>query len=148
MINIRYILLIGIIAISYITTIAQTRPKWIEQTPKQNNDYYYRVGIGKAQTQEDAEKKATANIVYDSALAIGIAIDVSQLDSIVKKSSLATVSKYYIIPINIVCRHYEYKMDRDGKYYHYAYVLAQVAKRLTPEPVFTTFDCLEQKEIE
>ena len=39
-------------------------------------------------------------------------------------------------------------MDRDGKYYHYAYVLAQVAKRLTPEPVFKTFDCLEQKEIE
>lgn len=121
-------------------------PDWIKHIPAQSDDYYYRVGIGRGRIEESAEKNALANLVYESALAKGIPVDVSKLDSLAKQSNIATISHYYKIPINVVCKYTDRYVRSDNLIT--VYILAQVAKRATSVPDFKTFDCETQQEIE
>lgn len=86
-----------------------------------------------------------ANLVYESALSKGVPIDVSQLDSISETSNIATLSRYYKIPINVVCRYTDRYVRSDSKIT--VYILAQVGKMASPPPKFNTFDCEAQQEI-
>lgn len=142
----RYYLLLLLVFLSFPLTAQKKRPDWIKQTPAQSDDYYYRVGIGKGRNEESAEKKAVANLVYESVLAKGIPVDVSKLDSLANNSNIATISHYYKIPINIVCKYTDRYVRSDNLIT--VYILAQVAKRATPVPNFKTFDCETQQEIE
>lgn len=141
----RYYVLVVLMLVAIPITAQSNRPEWINHTPAQSDDYYYKVGIGRGRTEEIAEKKALANLVYESALSKGIPIDVSQLDSISETSNIATLSRYYKIPINVVCRYTDRYVRSDSKIT--VYILAQVGNMASPPPKFNTFDCETQQEI-
>lgn len=142
----KYYLWVILLFVTFPLFAQNSRPDWIKRTPVQSDDYYYRVGVGKGRNEEIAEKKAIANLVYESILAKGIPIDISKLDSLANCSNIATISHYYKIPINIVCKYIDRYVRSDNMIT--VYVLAQVAKKAKPEPVFKTFDCDTQQEIE
>lgn len=142
----KYYLWIILSFVAFPLIAQNSRPEWITHTPPQSNDYSYRVGVGKGRNEESAEKKAVTNLVYESVLAKGIPVDVSKLDSLAINSNIATISHYYKIPINIVCKYTDRYVRSDNLIT--VYVLGQVAKRSTPVPDFKTFDCETQQEIE
>ncbi len=144
--NMRYYVLVILMLVAIPINAQSARPYWIKQTPNQADDYYYRVGVGKGRTEDLAESKAIANLVYESVLAKGIPVDVSQLDSLSNISDIATISHYYKIPINIVCKYTDRYVRSDNMIT--VFVLAQVSKRASPIPDFKTFDCDTQQEIE
>lgn len=142
----RYYVLVVLMLVAIPITAQSNRPEWINHTPAQADDYYYRVGVGRGRTEDLAESKAIANLVYESVLAKGIPVDVSKLDSLSKNSNIATISHYYKIPINIVCKYVDRYVRSDNMIT--VYILGQVAKRASPIPDFKTFDCETQQEIE
>lgn len=130
-----YLLLLCLLCVS---SLYAQRPRWLEQMPPQTDTYYYRIGTGyDRQSKETAIKKATANAVYESALSIGVGVDINQLDSLVQKSTLASCSEFFIIPTNIVCKY----IERDMQGFWVGFVLCQVAKDARTHPDFQTFDC-------
>lgn len=142
----KYYLWLILSFVSFPLIAQNSRPEWVQHTPAQSDDYYYRVGIGKGRNEASAEKKAVANLVYESAIAKGIPVDVSKLDSLARYSNIATMSHYYKIPINIVCKYTDRYVRSDNMIT--VYVLGQVAKRASPIPDFKAFDCEKQQEIE
>lgn len=120
-----------------------TTPAWLQNTPKSTETYYYRVGQGYENTTEGALNKAVANAVYESILALGLAVDVTKLDSLAQKSTLATISAYYALPINVVCK---YVIRNPSNNQWTGYVLCQIAKSALIEVDFATFNCETCKE--
>ncbi len=119
------------------------KPVWVDSLPQKTDTYYYRVGYGTGENPEEAIKKATANAVYESALAIGIAIDVSKLDELIERLTLASMSSYFVLPTNLVCKYHERNTSFGG---YIGYVLCQVALDARISPEFNTFNCVDCKE--
>ncbi|MDD3285953.1 MAG: hypothetical protein PHI14_00465 [Bacteroidales bacterium] len=123
-------------------TFSQSLPQWLFSLPQKTDTYYYRVSSAEGLTEEIAEKKAFAKAIYESAFAIGISVDVSKLEE--TDSSMANISKYVEIPINMCCKYVEYLTTRRG---YKVYVLCQVANDVNIRPEYKTFDCYLNKEV-
>jgi hypothetical protein len=98
-----------------------------------------------AKTEEAALKKAFATAIYESAFAIGIAVDISKLEKMSEDSTNIALSKFVNIPVNIVCRHVELLDTQVG---YRAYVLCQVANDVKVKPKYKTFNCFLNREEE
>lgn len=118
-------------------------PQWIQAPPPASSTYYYRVSQGTGLTEDEADKKAFAMAVLESALAIGVPLDLRQLERLEGDSLLAEASRYVKIPINKVCKYTRELTTRRG--YH-TYILCQVAKDVHETPDFKSFNCILNKE--
>ena len=122
---------------------AQTLPKWVYSPPARSETYYYRVSHGIGLTEEEAEARAFATAIMESAFAMGVPVDIKQLEQMDRESMLVTASRYVKIPINKVCSYSEALITRRG---YRVYVLCQVANDARVIPKFKTFNCLLGKE--
>ena len=122
-----------------------TVPSWVKVQPSRTQTYYYRVSSGTGFTKEEAQRKALAMIIIESALAVGIPIDISRLEKLNSDSLMISASSYVKIPINKVCDYTEELTTRRG---YRTYILCQVANDARIIPQFKSFDCLLNKEEE
>ena len=122
---------------------AQTLPAWVDMPPARSDTYYYRVSQGTGLTEEEAESRAFATAIMESAFAIGVPVDLKKLEQMHKDSLLVTASRYVKIPINKVCSHVASLVTRRG---FRAYVLCQVANDARVIPQFKSFNCILNKE--
>jgi hypothetical protein len=127
------------------TSVAQSYPQWLISLPPKTETYYYRVAQATAQTEEAALKKAFAAAIYESAFAIGIAVDLSRIEKMAADSSEIAVARFVNIPVNKVCQHTEALTTRRG---YRAYVLCQVAGDVRIKPKYKTYNCFFNKEEE
>ena len=125
------------------TAGAQTLPVWVGMPPARSDTYYYRVSQGIGITEEEAESRAFATAIMESAFAIGVPVDLKKLEQIDKDSLLVTASRYVKIPINKVCSYVEPLVTRRG---FRAYILCQVANDTRVVPKFRSFNCILNKE--
>lgn len=125
------------------TAGAQTLPAWVGMPPARSDTYYYRVSQGIGITEEEAESRAFATAIMESAFAIGVPVDLKKLEQIDKDSLLVTASQYVKIPINKVCSYVEPLVTRRG---FRAYILCQVANDTRVVPKFRSFNCILNKE--
>lgn len=121
----------------------QVLPQWVQSPPASNGTYYYRVSQGTGLTEEAASKKAFAMAVLESALAIGVPLNLQQLEQLEGDSLLVEANRYVKIPINKVCQHTVELTTRRG---YRAYILCQVAKDVHAVPDFKSFNCILNKE--
>lgn len=137
--------LIGIMLFSLVGMVAKAQPlpAWVNMPPARSDTYYYRVSQGVGLTEEEAENRAFATAIMESAFAIGVPVDLNKLEQIDKDSLLVTASRYVKIPINKVCKHVESLITRRG---FRVYVLCQVANDVRIVPQFRTFNCILNKE--
>lgn len=122
---------------------AQTVPAWVYSPPSRSETYYYRVSQGIGQTEEEAETRAFATAIMESAFAIGVPVDIRQLERLDRDSMLVAASRYVKIPINKVCTYTETLITRRG---YRAYVLCQVANDARVIPQFKSYNCILNKE--
>ncbi|MDR1416005.1 MAG: hypothetical protein LBJ57_01140 [Prevotellaceae bacterium] len=122
---------------------AQSNPQWLIFLPPQAETYYYRVAQATALTEEAALKKAFAAAIFESAFAIGIAVDLSKLEKMSEDSASIALSKFVNIPVNVVCRHVEALTTSRG---YRAHVLCQVASNVRVKPAYKTFNCFLSRE--
>lgn len=118
-------------------------PHWVQSPPASSDTYYYRVSQGTGLTEEAASKKAFAMAVLESALAIGVPLNLQQLELLEGDSLLVEANRYVKIPINKVCQHTVELATRRG---YRAYILCQVAKDVRVIPNFKSFNCILNKE--
>jgi hypothetical protein len=111
--------------------------------PAKTETYYYRVAQATSRTEETALKQAFAMAIYESAFAIGIAVDLEKIEQMSEDSTAVTVSKFVNIPINVVCKYAEPLITTRG---YRAYVLCQVANDIHVQPEYKTFNCFLNKE--
>jgi len=124
--------------------VAQTFiPTWIKVQPPRTQTYYYRVSHGTGVTKEEAQRRALAMVIVESALAIGIPIDVARLEKLDSDSLMIKASSYVKIPINKVCEYTEELVTRRG---YRTYILCQVANDARILPQFKSFNCILNKE--
>lgn len=135
--GIFFLCLVGIIA------EAQTVPAWVYSPLPRSETYYYRVSQGIGLTEEEAEAKAFSSAIMESAFALGIPIDIKQLEQTKGDSLLVMASRYVKIPINKVCVYSESLITRRG---YRAYVLCQVANDARIIPQFKSYNCILNKE--
>lgn len=104
---------------------SQTKPKWIQQTPKPGNStYLYKIGFGTSFKLEEAKNRAFVDLFAKAASQFGIPINTKDVISALQKGqSYEVISSEYNIPINIVCE-YEEETQKEYKYY----ILGQVPK--------------------
>jgi hypothetical protein len=126
-------------------SFSQYTPQWLYSVPKSSATYYYRVSSATATTEDFALKKAFATAIYESAFAIGMAVDVGKLEAMSEDSTNLALSKFVNIPINVVCKYVEPLTTRTG---YRAYVLCQVAKDARTIPTYREFNCFLNKEEE
>lgn len=81
----------------------QVLPQWVQSPPASSGTYYYRVSQGTGLTEEAASKKAFAMAVLESALAIGVPLNLQQLEQLEGDSLLVEANRYVKIPINKEC---------------------------------------------
>jgi len=122
---------------------AQQNPRWLMFMPPKTETYYYRVAQASALTEEVALKKAFAMAIYESAFAVGIAVDLGKLESMSDDSTNIALSKAVSIPVNVVCKYVESLATKTG---YKAYVLCQVANDVQIKPKYNTFNCMLNKE--
>lgn len=122
---------------------AQTVPAWVYSPPTRSETYYYRVSKGIGLTEEEAEARAFATAIMESAFAIGVPVDIKQLEQMDRESMLVMASRYVKIPINKVCSYSEALITRRG---YRVYVLCQVANDARVVPKFKSFNCILNKE--
>jgi hypothetical protein len=118
-------------------------PQWLLFLPPKTETYYYRVSQASAKTEEAALKKAFAMAIYESAFAVGIAVDLGKLVSLSDDSTNIVLSKAVNIPVNVVCKYVEALTTKRG---YKAYVLCQVANDVRIKPKYNTFNCLLNRE--
>jgi len=137
--------ILGILLLSLMGMVAeaQTVPAWVYSPPSRSETYYYRVSQGIGQTEEEAEARAFATAIMESAFAIGVPVDIKQLERMDRDSMLVTASRYVKIPINKVCSYTETLITRRG---YRVYVLCQVANDARVVPLFKSFNCILNKE--
>lgn len=123
--------------------MGQRAPQWIQSPPRKTETYYYRVSQGIGLTEEVTLKKAFAMAIVESAFAVGVSVDISQLEKIDGDSLMVQASKFVKIPINKVCQYTESLVTRRG---YRVYVLCQVANNAHIIPKFRTFNCTLNKE--
>lgn len=123
--------------------MGQNMPQWIQSPPCKTETYYYRVSQGVGLTEEAALKKAFALAIVESAFAIGVFVDISQLEKMDGDSLMIEASKFVRIPINKVCQYTEELITRRG---YRVYVLCQVANDVHILPDFKTFNCNLNRE--
>ena len=122
---------------------AQTVPAWIYSPPTRSETYYYRVSKGIGLTEEEAEARAFATVIMESAFAVGVPVDIKQLEQMDRESMLVMASRYVKIPIHKVGSYSESLSTRRG---YRDYVLCQVANDARVVPKFKSFNCLLNKE--
>lgn len=118
-------------------------PQWVQSPPVSSDTYYYRVSQGTGLTEEAASKKAFAMAVLESALAIGVPLNLQQLEQLEEDSLLVEAKRYVKIPINKVCQHTVELTTRRG---YRVYIFCQVAKDVHRIPNFRSFNCVLNKE--
>jgi hypothetical protein len=101
------------------------------------------VASATAGQEEAAKKKALATAIYESAFALGIAVDVKNLMNIAEDSALTALSSYVIIPINVACSYAEELVTQRG---YRVYILCQVARNAKVIPRYNTFNCRLNRE--
>ncbi|MDR0414249.1 MAG: hypothetical protein LBH84_02380 [Prevotellaceae bacterium] len=138
----RFTLMLALTGGLLTAAAAATAPEWMYVTPRKTDTYYYRVAQSVAATQEEALKKAFAMAIYESAFAVGVAVDMQTLEKMSADSAFVSLSKFVSIPINLVCRFVEELAPRGYR----AYVLCQVATDPKVKPAYKTFNCLFSKE--
>jgi hypothetical protein len=143
--KIRRLTVIGMCWFWFMSSCAQSNPAWLKMLPPKTETYYYRVSQATAKTEEVALKKAFAMVIYESAFAIGISVDLQKLEQMADDSNSITLSKYVNIPVNVVCRFVEETFSPRG---YRAYVLCQVANKVGTVPKYKTFNCFFNKEEE
>jgi hypothetical protein len=124
-------------------SFAQMNPQWLMFLPPRADTYYYRVSQASALTEEAALKKAFAMAIYESAFAIGVAVNLSELETMPEDSLNIALSKFVNIPVNVVCKHTEALTTSRG---YRAYVLCQVASDVRIKPKYNTFNCYLNRE--
>ncbi|HIY87184.1 MAG TPA: hypothetical protein H9824_00555 [Candidatus Bacteroides pullicola] len=118
-------------------------PRWVQSPPPSGNTYYYRVSQGDGTTEEASQKKAFAIAVLESAFAIGVPLNLQQLEQLEGDSLLVEANRYVKIPINKVCQHTVSLTTRQG---YRTYILCQVAKDVHMIPDFKSFNCILNQE--
>lgn len=118
-------------------------PQWVQTPPPSSDTYYYRVSQCTGLTEEAASKKAFAMAVLESALAMGVPLNLQQLEQLEGDSLLVEANRYVKIPINKVCQHTVELTTRRG---YRTYILCQVAKDARVIPDFKSFNCISNKE--
>ena len=113
--------------------------------PPKTETYYYRVAQASSLTEDTALKKAFALAIYESAYAIGITVNLGNLERMSEDSTNIALTKFVNIPINVVCKYVEPLIIRRG---YRAFVLCQVANDVHVKPKFKTFNCFLNKEEE
>jgi hypothetical protein len=141
----KQLLLLLFVEFYSLSAFSQYIPQWLYYTPTKTDTYYYRVSHATAQTEEIALKKAFATAIYESAFAIGIAVDIRELERISEDSALVSLSRYVNIPVNLVCQYAEELTTRRG---YKVYVLCQVANNVKMKPEYKTFNCFLNREEE
>lgn len=139
----RYLCIIYLLGNLILSCMGQRAPQWIQSPPRKTETYYYRVSQGIGLTEEVALKKAFAMAIVESAFAVGVSVDISQLEKIDGDSLMVQASKFVKIPINKVCQYTESLVTRRG---YRVYVLCQVANNAHIIPKFRTFNCTLNKE--
>jgi hypothetical protein len=122
---------------------AQSNPQWLKSLPKKTETYYYRMAQATAKTEEGALKKAFVKVIYESAFAIGVAVDIGKLEKMSEDSTNIALSKFVNIPVNSVCQYVEMLTTTTG---YRAYVLCQVANDARIQPKYRTFNCFFNRE--
>lgn len=139
----RYLCLILLQGSILFHCMGQNMPQWIQSPPRKTETYYYRVSQGTGLTEEAALKKALALAIVESAFAIGVSVDINQLEKMDGDSLMIEASKFVRIPINKVCQYTEELITRRG---YRVYVLCQVANDVHILPDFKTFNCNLNRE--
>lgn len=139
----RYLCLICLLGSLIFSCMGQNRPQWIQSPPRKAETYYYRVSSGVGLTEEAALKKALALAIVESSFAIGVSVDINQLEKMDGNDLMIEASKYVKIPINKVCQYTEELVTRRG---YRVYVLCQVANNVHVIPDFKTFNCISNRE--
>lgn len=139
----RYLCLILLQGSILFHCMGQNMPQWIQSPPRKTETYYYRVSQGTGLTEEAALKKALALAIVESAFAIGVSVDINQLEKMDGDSLMIEASKFVRIPINKVCQYTEELVTRRG---YRVYVLCQVANDVHILPDFKTFNCNLNRE--
>lgn len=139
----RYLCFILLQGSFLLLCMGQGVPQWKQSPPRKTETYYYRVSQGTGLTEEAALKKALGLAIVESAFAIGVSVDISQLEKMDGDSLMIKASKFVRIPINKVCQYTEELVTRRG---YRVYVLCQVANNVHILPDFKTFNCTLNKE--
>lgn len=140
----KTILFFSFLTVWIIPSLGQNSlPHWVQSPPASSDTYYYRVSQGTGLTEEAASKKAFAMAVLESALAIGVPLNLQQLEQMEGDSLLVEANRYVKIPINKVCQHTVELTTRRG---YRTYILCQVAKDVRVIPKFKSFNCILNKE--
>jgi hypothetical protein len=138
----RYCCCVAVVLCFFRCACAQ-RPTWVTQLPPRTETYYYRVAYATAVREEAAKSKAFATAIYESAFALGIAVDVKNLMNIAEDSALTALSSYVVIPVNMACSYAEELVTQRG---YRVYVLCQVAHNANVTPRYKTFNCRLSRE--
>lgn len=139
----RYLCFVFLHASLILFCMGQGTPQWIQSPPRKAKTYYYRVSKGEGLTEEVALKKAFAMAIMETAFAIGVSVDIGQLEKMDGDSLMIESSKFVKIPINKVCQYTEGLITRRG---YRVYLLCQVANDAHVTPKFRTFNCTLNKE--
>ena len=139
-------LFLAFLAVCTLSSLGQNMlPQWVQTPPPSSDTYYYRVSQGTGLTEEAASKKAFAMAVLESALAMGVPLNLQQLEKLEGDSLLVEANRYVKIPINKVCQHTRELTTRRG---YRVYILCQVANNVHAKTQFKSFNCITNKEEE
>jgi hypothetical protein len=118
---------------------------WKYNTPKPTKDYIYKTSTAKAKTEEEAINKAIAKILYHSALANGMNIQLDSIKKVMETGKNLNLNNVSIgLPINLVCYKTSPAVSIRGVE---VIILCQVARKAHTKPDFKPFNCSEGKEI-
>ncbi len=138
----RFLLVLLISCLGTGTAHAQI---WKYNTPKPTKDYVYKSSTARAKTEE-AINKAMAKILYQTALASGINMELDSIKKIMDTGQSFSLNKLSIgLPVNMVCCKASPAISSRGIE---VIILCQVARKAHTKPDFKAFDCSEGKEIE
>ena len=125
---------------------SQGRPDWINNVPTPHSggkSFYYRTGSAEGNTIDEARISAVALVMYESALKIGLPVNIGDIKNAIQKKGVPGASIDIKLPVNKVC---EYKESLITKRGYKVWVLCQVATSGIVTPQFEYFnDCYPTK---
>lgn len=127
--------IIGFILLLSIQTFAAP-PRWLNRSPKPDNDtYYYVIESATATTEEAAFNKAMGLVLQQSIMSLGLPFNSKQVEAAITTGALESKMAEWKIPVRRVCT-YRQGLESGGVR---VYVLCQVAVAGNIEVYFTDF---------
>ena len=136
----------SIISLFLLFTFLSTKgqPYWINEPPvAENSTFCYRIAWGEGETKEEAWMAAISHVLYETALSLGLAVSIDEINRTIREKDLLEIEEQMNIPINKVCEYNEPLITKTG---YRVYVLCQVAKQGNIKPEFVSFKYCRKKE--